>query len=331
MTSNGNNIPIVHSLSDVYPIGHLEECQEEKYKAIESKFIQMYGTAPEFYVRAPGRVNLIGEHIDYEGYSVLPMAIAKEIILAVSLPKDGDVKNSIQLANMDNSTFPACQLPIDPTLDIDLASLHWGHYFQCGYKGAWLLTRGDDDDQSTDLPGGGVPMNILAYGNVPLASGLSSSSAFVVASTIASIMAAKRWNAAYGTLNSASIVQQPLDAVQVADLCRVAEQFIGTMSGGMDQAISCLGKPGIARLIQFNPLRSEIVRLPENLVVVIADSLTKAEKAKSAKTHYNKRVVECMLASKLIAQKLGLADWKSVRKQLNTHRLPIPIPILTAK
>ena len=157
-------------------------------------------------------------------------------------------------------------------------------------------------------------MNILCCGNVPLASGLSSSSAFVVASTIASLMAAKQWNERHGgILNSMSIVQQDLDAVAIAELCRIGEQFIGTMSGGMDQAISCLGQRGIARVIHFNPLRTESVSLPNSMVVVIADSLTKAEKATSAKTHYNKRVVECMLASKLMAHQLKLSDWKHVR------------------
>ena len=157
-------------------------------------------------------------------------------------------------------------------------------------------------------------MNILTVGNIPLASGLSSSSAFVVASTIASIYGAQLYNKNYENRNleSANILNQKLDAESIAELCRIAEQYIGTMSGGMDQAISCLGQPGMARLIHFNPLRTESVKLPKNMIIVIADSLTKSEKAKSAKTHYNKRVVECMLASKLIALKLNLPAWKTV-------------------
>ena len=299
---------MVQTLKEIYA-QPIDQQYQKRYADIEQTFEKTYGTKPDFYVRAPGRVNLIGEHIDYEGYSVLPMAIAKEIILAVSLPNNPKTNNVIQLANAENDQFPARTLAIDPRADIDRTTHDWSHYFLCGYKAAWLLTG--TVAEKDPLPG--VPMNLVCCGNVPLASGLSSSSAFVVASTIASLMAAKLWNERHGgALNAMSIVQQDFDAVAVAELCRVGEQFIGTMSGGMDQAISCLGQRGIARVIHFNPLRTESVRLPDNMVVVIADSLTKAEKAKSAKTHYNKRVVECMLASKLMAHHLNLSNWKQV-------------------
>lgn len=290
-------VPIVKSLDEIY----IEEVPEV-YDQLSSKFQEVFDQPVDFFVRAPGRVNLIGEHIDYEGYSVLPMAISPEIVIAVSLAPGQD---TIHIGNLDDKNYSIEKVEINPELEIGTKPIHWTNYFFCGYKGAWLLSGSDSDANI----GPGIPLNVLVTGNIPPAAGLSSSSALVVASTIASIVAAHRWNDAYGTLSSTKIVSQALDAVEIAEICRVAEQFIGTMSGGMDQAISCLGR---SRLIHFNPLRSETVQLPDNIAVVIAHSLTRAEKAVTAKTHYNKRVVECMLASKLIARSLELSDWKAV-------------------
>ena len=67
-------------------------------KSLASAFFAKYGTPPAFVARAPGRVNLIGEHIDYCGYSVLPMAIAQDVAMAV-LPVAGD--GSVVLANVN--------------------------------------------------------------------------------------------------------------------------------------------------------------------------------------------------------------------------------------
>ena len=306
-------ISIVHSLDEIYTDTntHLE-----KYEHIKNEFQNVFKAEPDFYVRAPGRVNLIGEHIDYEGYSVLPVAIAKEIILAVSIPTNS--QHFMQLANIDNEQFPSRKIPMDPYTLIDKERHDWSQYFQCGYKGAWLLTGDEQEENLT-----GAPMNVLVSGNIPLASGLSSSSAFVVASTIASIYGAQQLCKNHGKLKSTNIANQKLDVASIAELCRIAEQYIGTLSGGMDQAISCFG---IAKLIHFNPLRTENVKLPHNMVIVIADSLTKAEKAKSATTHYNKRVVECMLASKLIGLKLKLPTWKTV--SLDIFLLKAPLLIL---
>ena len=82
----GDFIPVVEQLKDIYrdvkegPGGD----QEERYKALVRRFQQSFGHKPDFFARAPGRVNLIGEHIDYLGYSVCPTALEQDFIMAVS-------------------------------------------------------------------------------------------------------------------------------------------------------------------------------------------------------------------------------------------------------
>lgn len=87
----------------------------------------------------------------------------------------------------------------------------------------------------------------------------------------------------------------------------MAERYVGTQSGGMDQAISVMGQRGLAKVVHFNPVRTDDVRLPAGAAFVIANSLTVSNKAETAHTRYNLRVVECRLAAMLMAKKLGKA------------------------
>ena len=314
-------IPSYHSLSSVYDDDDDVASYETKYKELEDMFQTTYNSKkPDFYIRAPGRVNLIGEHIDYEGYSVLPMAIGREVIMAVSVVVSGGDDN-ISLTNVNSSKFTSTTIPIDPETDIT-GPLHWSHYFQCGYKGAWLLAPGEDNsDNNKNEKKSGIGMNVLVDGNIPLASGLSSSSALVVASTIATLMARQQLSS-----SSSSSPVASLSASQLADICRQAEGYIGTMGGGMDQAISILAQKGYVRIIHFDTdsgVQTEPVKLPSGIAIIVADSLTTSEKAKTARLLYNKRVVECMLGSKKIAKCHGIQNWrdmstlKQVQKQCN--------------
>lgn len=134
-------------------------------------------------------------------------------------------------------------------------------------------------------------LDIAVHGRVPAGAGVSSSSAFVVASALA-VMAAHGLD---------------FPRAELAELARKCEQHIGTMSGGMDQAISVLGERGSAKLVEFNPVRATSVALPEGYTFVIANSLFVSEKAVSAATQYNYRVVECRLAAAALAVAAGEA------------------------
>jgi hypothetical protein len=97
------------------------------------KFEQNFNRKPDFIARSPGRVNLIGEHIDYCGFGVLPMAVDRDVIMAVATTDD-DTK--IRIANV-NSKYTAREFDfegVDKVVTIDASSLEWSNYFKCGYK-----------------------------------------------------------------------------------------------------------------------------------------------------------------------------------------------------
>lgn len=135
-------------------------------------FEKKYGCGPQFVIRVPGRVNIIGEHIDYCGYSVFPMALAQDILMAVG---SGD-SVLIRLANTDNH-YP--EVSIEPA-DIEFPkTIKWYHYFLCGYKG--VVEKYCEDGQCP-------PINVLTDGSIPAGSGLSSSSAMVCASALTTLI-----------------------------------------------------------------------------------------------------------------------------------------------
>ena len=84
------------------------------------------------------------------------------------------------------------------------------------------------------------------------------------------------------------------------------ERAMGVSCGGMDQTISLLGKEGKALYIEFDPIVTEDIDLPDNIEFVIANSLTESPKLNTLGTRYNKRVCECKLAIELLCSKLGI-------------------------
>ncbi|CAN0855312.1 GAL1 [Linum grandiflorum] len=276
-------VPIFSSLDPVYGGSQLEEAQL-RFDNLKSKFLQVFGHPPDLYARSPGRVNLIGEHIDYEGYSVLPMAIRQDTIVAIRKRSPSEAEKLLRIANV-NEKYTTCTYPADPNQEIDLKHHRWGHYFICGYKGYYEYAKAKGID--VGIP---VGLDVMIDGTVPTGSGLSSSAAFVCSATIA-IMAA------FGV---------SLPKKEVAQLTCDCERHIGTQSGGMDQAISVMAKAGFAELIDFNPVRATDVHLPDGGTFVIAHSLANSEKAVTAATNYNNRVVECRLAAIMLGIKLGM-------------------------
>lgn len=138
---------------------------------------------------------------------------------------------------------------------------------------------------------------LLLDGSVPRGAGLSSSSAVVCCAALATAQALGK-----------------LDTRQhMAELCARCERYVGTEGGGMDQATSFLGEEGCAKFIEFAPVRATTVQLPSGGVFVIANSLVAAHKYVTAGSCYNKRVVECRLAARLMAHLSGLAAAAEIR------------------
>ena len=225
---------------------------------------------------APGRVNLIGEHTDYNGFPVLPMAIDRRVWVAASLrPRT----SSLIVRNLEAERYPQ--------EEIDLRSLE-----SCTRRHSWVdyvvaAARDQPPRQGVEL---------LVGGDLAAESGLASSSALVVATFLA--------------LGPTS------DRFLLAERARQAERHVGTLSGGMDQAISLLATAGHASLIEFNPLRMRAIPLPSQLAVLIADSGVRAAKGGAAQASYNARGRECYAA----ARQLG-GDSGAVLADLVTDRI----------
>uniref|UniRef100_A0A8C1NL74 N-acetylgalactosamine kinase n=1 Tax=Cyprinus carpio TaxID=7962 RepID=A0A8C1NL74_CYPCA len=250
-----------------------------RLQKLKEAFHGKYGQEPLFFACAPGRMNLIGEHIDYCGYAVLPMAIEQNIVAAVSV---SDSK-TIQLANTEPK-YKDFSVSVDG-LSIDRENPQWHYYFLCGVRGI------QEHLSLSSLAG----MCCMVDGTIPASSGLSSSSALVCCAGLVTMEAC----------------QKALSKVTLAETCAKCERYIGTEGGGMDQSISFLAEEGTAKLIEFNPLRATDVRLPDGAVFVIANCCVEMNKA--ASSHFNTRVVECRIATKMLAKARGL-DWSRLLK-----------------
>uniref|UniRef100_A0A383V891 Galactokinase n=1 Tax=Tetradesmus obliquus TaxID=3088 RepID=A0A383V891_TETOB len=273
-------IPEVEEIEAIYGLEGAVEATS-RYQRLAAAFKEKYGQAPEIYARAPGRVNLIGEHIDYEGYGVLPMAIRQDTIVAIR--RGGD---KLVVANLEAEQYPEIEFGTDPAQALDVAKHTWANYFLSAYKGVFehLQSKGI----AAPSP---VGLQVMVHGTVPLGSGLSSSAAIVCSSSLAIA-------AVLGVAGS-------LTKGDVSEFTCTAERHVGVTSGGMDQAISVMGMPGVAMLVEFNPVRATDVQLPAGSTFVIANSMAVSKKAETADRRYNLRVVECRLAAMMLAVALG--------------------------
>ena len=113
----------------------------------------------------------------------------------------------------------------------------------------------------------------------------------------------------------------------VATFAASCEKYVGTESGGMDQAISIMGQPGTAKLVSFNPVAVADVALPPDAVFVVANSLAVSKKAETADVHYNLRVVECRVAAAALGRVLlgGEAAEAGTVRGLTTLRAVEPL------
>jgi galactokinase len=257
------------------------------------RFEDNFGVSPTLSAWAPGRVNLIGDHIDYSGLSVLPMALQRGIRLLGRPRVDGRV----QVLNHD-SRFPPFVFSIGSEIPPSEPG-HWGNYV----KGAAQHLVGLED--------GLLGMDLLVTSDIPVASGLSSSSALVVATALALLAGSGR----------------EMDALALAREMAEAERYCGTAGGGMDQAICLMGQEGCATLVDFRPLRVTHLPLPPTWVFVVAQSLVPAQKSGAAQAAYNERAHTCAVAFEVVAPELsagegsGLADWSQMLRDHTESRI----------
>jgi galactokinase len=225
-----------------------------------------------FAARAPGRVNLIGEHTDYSGLPVLPVAIDRSTIVVAAANATGE----IDVANADPA-WPSRRFAIErqiPAYEIG----DWANYVKAAIQGVI------DRFPARNLRG----LSMAVDGRVPPAAGLSSSSALTVSTAMV-----------FMAVNGLE-----LDSLETATMVARSERYVGTHGGGMDQAASILGRRDHALFIEFDPLRVRAIKMPANAALVVADSRQIADKSGMVRAEYNRRVVECSLAARILGRAL---------------------------
>jgi galactokinase len=243
---------------------------------LENSFSTYFNSKPKLIVRAPGRVNLIGEHTDYnEGY-VLPMAIDRAIWIALSPRDDLQVRiHALDISTtLDAGVSTAIHVPTDPEAGsaFDLNSLTKGTGWAEYVKGI------ADQLKKTGYALRGF--DAVMTGDVPRGAGLSSSAAVELAVARAF---AETSNFAW-------------DAPQMAKLAQRAEnEWVGVNCGIMDQMASAASKEGFALFLDCRTLEYQFAPLPENVSVVILDTSTRRGLVESA---YNERRSQCEEAAR---------------------------------
>ncbi|KAI1843343.1 hypothetical protein JX266_010517 [Neoarthrinium moseri] len=283
-------VPEVTALQDIYTQHALLD-QGARWNKLLEKFQSLYGRPAQFVSRSPGRVNIIGEHIDYSLYSVLPMGMTPDVIIAVSTDLEPASEGSykLKLANLDEARFPTREFDVaHGDVEIDATQHEWTNYFKAGLRGALELLRkkhGADFKPKS--------MQVLMDGTVPAGGGLSSSAAFVSASALAVMIANGEKN---------------VDKKDLTEVAIVSERAVGVNSGGMDQSASVFSERGSALLVSFSPsLSARPVYFPKTnpeLIFLVAQSFVTSNKQVTGPIHYNLRVVECSMAAAALNAKL---------------------------
>jgi len=233
-------------------------------EGVAGRFRATFGGAPRVY-RAPGRVNLIGEHTDYNDGFVLPAAIDLAAFVAAA-PRDDRVLR-VAAADLGRHAELALDAASEPQPARD-----WSDY---AFGVALELERAGHRLRGADL---------LVTSAVPVGAGMSSSAAFEVAVALA-------------LLDLAGIA---LDPVAVARLCQAAEnRFVGTRCGIMDQFASCRGRAGHALFLDCRSLDVREVPVPSDLAIVVCDSGVSHALADGA---YNERRAACEEAVRILGR-----------------------------
>jgi galactokinase len=246
---------------------------------IISFFEQIFKCKPTVKARAPGRVNLLGEHVDYNQGVVLPAAIDRQVSLAAAPTDDG----LVTLNALDLQQQVAFRLSdLDRKIDVSGQPLPgWANY-PAGV--AWAL-----EEAGLALTG----MNAMYSSDIPIGAGLSSSAAVEVAF-------ATCWQALSGW---------KIDKLTLAQYCQRAEnEYVGVSSGLMDQFASACGQEGHVLSFDTRSLEWSPLKLPAGTVIVIADSGIRRSLTKSG---YNDRRAACEQA--VVILKNYLPDIKSLR------------------
>ncbi|MGE5647764.1 MAG: galactokinase [Acidobacteriota bacterium] len=231
-------------------------------RIVRESFGRIYGSTAGLRVfRGPGRVNLIGEHTDYNLGFVLPMALDMASFIGAAPNQAG------KLRVISDALCETIEHPVGAIADLKPAK-HWSDYV---FGVAQQLVRAGFEI---------APKNLLIHSTVPVGSGLSSSAALETSTALALLDG------------------RAMDPMELVKLCRRAEnEFVGMPCGIMDQYISVFGREGSAVRIDCRSLANDPVELPANVAIFAVNTMVKHELGASA---YRERVRECGEAVKAI-------------------------------
>jgi len=261
---------------------------ESTAETLSSRFQETYGTHPSIF-RAPGRVNLIGEHTDYNDGFVMPAAIGFYTWVAMSPRSD-------QAIHARSEEF-------NEALELSLQELsgpprhHWSDFV----RGVAAVLQSEGLNPSA--------ANLIVEGQVPMGAGLSSSASLEVAIALALLG------------ESRSEVSQ----FELVKMCQRAEhEYVGTRCGIMDQFIAVFGQEGHALMLDCRTLESEALEIPQDVRLVICNSMVKHDLA--AAGEYNRRRADCEtgvgILRKSLPQVRALRD--VTLADLEAHRSKLP-------
>lgn len=232
---------------------------------LTERFVRLYGTRPTIF-RAPGRVNLIGEHTDYNDGFVMPAAIDLYTWVAASARND-------RIVQVQSNQFAE-------TVDLSLDALagpprkHWSDFIRgvaATIEAAGHGLRG---------------ANLVIDGHVPIGAGLSSSASLEVSAALALLWAA-------------SLELPPLEVVNICQ--RAEHEYAGTRCGIMDQFIATFGRSGHALMLDCRSLEHKLLPIPNDVRLVMCNSMVKHELAAG---EYNRRRADCESGVRTLGQHL---------------------------
>ncbi len=239
---------------------------------ITAEFQKHYGRAPRWIAAAPGRVNVIGEHTDYNDGFVLPMAIERYAIMAADAPLPGSVAAQSKITIFDTHFDETAT--IDVSAPVTKGTPKWSNYIRgvlCGFQ-----------QRGVKIPA----LDVAFLSTVPLGGGLSSSAALEVCTA---------------TLIEA-VTGQTIDPIEKALLAQKAEHdFAGVPCGIMDQFISALGREGQLLLLDCRTRQTQLVPMSDPSVALLVINTNVKHELGSGE--YAKRRAECEEAAKIIGVK----------------------------
>lgn len=277
--------------------GEHDDLHAEKSKDL-SKVLRCYGKQfgmeeKVCIVRAPGRINLMGRHVDHRGGWTNFLAIAQETIVVAGL-RDDDM---VQAVSAEPRKFSPVSFRISELMGrfawsdwlnfvnsdwvrdlIYRAAGDWGNYL----KAAMLRLQHGYHDVAVR------GMNMAVIGNVPMAAGLSSSSTLVV-----------------GTLQAAIALNNfELTSRQFIDMCGEGEWFVGSRGGAGDHAAIYLGQRGKIAHVGYHPFAlHDVFNAPQDYQVVVANSHIRAAKSSGARHQFNSRIAAYNLGLAILKQR----------------------------